>query len=412
MESFFTKYLDHTLALYRDPYRYISKLCNKHDSDVVETRILMQKFICVRGEEAARLFYDNDKFNRQNVAPGRIKKTLFGEGGVQGLDDAAHKHRKAMFMQILVPEKIETLSAISRRRWKQLSSEGDGANNVCLYSQTRKLLTQSVCEWAGVPLAPDEAGQRAAELASLYEDAGSIGLSHWKARRARKLNEKWLMGVIETIRANPETNSDTPAAVIALHQNPDGQLLDVNIAAIELNNILRPTVAVSIYVLQCAHALKSYPKLQSELQHAAPEALDNFVQEVRRFYPFFPFTVARVKRTFTWRNQTFPVGRKVLLDLYGTNHDARIWDSPDLFSPQRFANAQDNTYRLIPQGGGEHYRNHRCPGEWVTIEQMKIATEALLNCEYEVTGQNLDMDMKTLPARPSNKFLLKQVRAR
>ncbi len=410
MGNFSTKYLDHTLGLYRDPYRYISRLCKQYDTDVVETRLLLQKFICIRGEEAARLFYDNAKFSRQNVAPARIQKTLFGKGGVQGMDEAAHKHRKAMFMQMLVPEKITALSTIAQRRWEQRIGEWNGADNICLYTQTRNLLTQAVCEWAGVPLESAEVEKRSKELASLYEEAGSIGISHWKARRARKQSEKWLGTVIEALRANPKAKPDTPAQVIALHKDIDDQLLDVNVAAVELNNLLRPTVAVSIYILQCAHALQSYPNWRARLREDTPEMLDNFVQEVRRFYPFFPFAVARVKHAFTWHDQQFSKGRKVLLDLYGTNHDLRIWEKPDTFYPQRFADAADNTYRLIPQGGGDHYRNHRCPGEWVAIEQMKIATQALLRCDYEVSAEHLDIDMKTLPARPSSKFVLRRVR--
>lgn len=54
----FEKIPDSTLALIRDPYRFISDGCRRHQSDLFETRLLLQRTICMTGPEAARLFYD------------------------------------------------------------------------------------------------------------------------------------------------------------------------------------------------------------------------------------------------------------------------------------------------------------------------------------------------------------------
>jgi hypothetical protein len=51
-----------------------------------------------------------------------------------------------------------------------------------------------------------------------------------------------------------------------------------------------------------------------------------FVQEVRRFYPFFPFVAAVVKKDFTWKGFEFKEGTLTFLDLYGTNHDPEVWE--------------------------------------------------------------------------------------
>src|SRR5699024_620964 len=103
------------------------------------------------------------------------------------------------------------------------------------------------------------------------------------------------------------------------------------------------------------------------------QALENFVQEVRRYYPFFPFAGARVKKDFEWENYGFEKGTLTLLDLYGTNHDPNIWKEPDTFNPDRFKTRQENKYDFIPQGGGDYLESHRCPGERVTLEMMKVA---------------------------------------
>lgn len=81
---------DGTLALIRDPYRFISNRCRRHQSYLFETRLLLRKAICMTGPEAARLFYDPNRFVRRGAMPmATQKKTLFGVGGVRGLDDGA-----------------------------------------------------------------------------------------------------------------------------------------------------------------------------------------------------------------------------------------------------------------------------------------------------------------------------------
>jgi fatty-acid peroxygenase len=61
------------------------------------------------GEEAAKVFYDNNYFKRKDVAPKRVQKTLTGQNGVQGLDGDAHRNRKQMFLSIMTPENMKTL---------------------------------------------------------------------------------------------------------------------------------------------------------------------------------------------------------------------------------------------------------------------------------------------------------------
>jgi fatty-acid peroxygenase len=67
----------------------------------------------MRGEEAARLFYDQEKFVRSGAAPKRVLKTLFGEDGVQTLDDEEHHHRKAMFMSLMSREALRSMREIT-----------------------------------------------------------------------------------------------------------------------------------------------------------------------------------------------------------------------------------------------------------------------------------------------------------
>lgn len=78
------KGLDSTPALLADGYTFITKRCQRYRSDIFQTRLMLQPFICMRGEAAARVFYDNDRFERRGAAPSRLQKTLFGQGACKG----------------------------------------------------------------------------------------------------------------------------------------------------------------------------------------------------------------------------------------------------------------------------------------------------------------------------------------
>lgn len=138
---------------------------------------------------------------------------------------------------------------------------------------------------------------------------------------------------------------------------------------------------------------------------------NGFVQEVRRFYPFFPVVAARTRHEFEWKGYRLPGRTRVLLDLYGTDHDTRLWDRPDAFVPERFRHWDGSAFNFIPQGGGSHRNGHRCPGELITIELMKVAAEFLsARIQYEVPQQDLRISLSRIPALPNSRFLIRNVR--
>lgn len=117
-------------------------------------------------------------------------------------------------------------------------------------------------------------------------------------------------------------------------------------------------------------------------------------------------------KPFDWRGHRFAEGAWVILDLHGTDHDPRLWKDPDRFRPDRFRQRDDSPYDLIPQGGGDHHLNHRCPGEWATIELMTRAVRLLTAAmTYAVSAQDLTIDSARMPAVPKSRFVIAGVRA-
>jgi fatty-acid peroxygenase len=197
--------------------------------------------------------------------------------------------------------------------------------------------------------------------------------------------------------------SAPPDAVVhqvALHTETGGDLLPERVAAVELLNFIRPTVAVAWFVTFTAHALLRHPIRE-------PEA---FVHEVRRFYPFVPFLAARTREEFLWHGQHFPHGRLVLLDVYGTDHDPDTWPDPESFDPQRFADRPPTAWDLVPQGGGDPHHGHRCAGEDPAVRLIMQAATILSALDYQVPEQDLSIRLDRMPTRPRSGFVITGVK--
>lgn len=410
---------DSTLSLLRQGYELVPDTSRKLGTDIYEGRLLLQKTIFMTGQEAAHLFYDNEKFQRHGAMPKRVQKTLLGIGGVQSLDDEPHRHRKHLFVQqLMAPEKIESLKQITRQELLSAAKGWPHTSQVMLFPELQLILCRAVCRWTHVPLNDAEAKQRSGDLGAMIESGGRVGISHWQGRLARKRCERWITGLIEKVRNN-ELVADKGSALyaVAFHRELNGELLPSRISAVELLNILRPTVAIARFLIFGALALHEYPACRKAIADGDGDGdgddkyLDLFVQEIRRYYPFFPQLAARVRKNFQWKGYLFPKGRRVILDLYGTNHDSRLWKNPYVFDPERFRSRVENAYDFIPQGGGDYQIHHRCPGEWITVELTKMTMDFLVReVIYEVPPQNLEIDLGKVPTLPASTFIIEKVR--
>jgi hypothetical protein len=82
---------------------------------------------------------------------------------------------------------------------------------------------------------------------------------------------------------------------------------------------------VSYLVVFCALALHLNPDERAIVMYGNDQAFERFVQEVRRFYPFAQGMGGIARKDIQWRGYAIPGKTLLILDLYGTNHDARTW---------------------------------------------------------------------------------------
>ncbi|WP_163536987.1 cytochrome P450 [Gracilibacillus sp. YIM 98692] len=401
--------LDHTLAIMQEGYLFIQNRLDYFQSNIVETRLFGQKVICMSGAEAARIFYDSEKFKRQGAAPKRVQKTLFGVGAIQSMDGQVHRHRKVLFNALMTPTHQKQIAELTLHKWRQFLSERTNGGKVILFEEARKVLCEAACEWAGVPLKQKELPMRAKDFTDMVYAFGTVGPIHWRGRKARKRAEAWIKDIIRDVRKGRlQVPKESATHQMAFHQQLNGNPFDLNMAAIELINVLRPIVAISTFITFAALALYEHPHYIEKLRHGSEKDLENFSQEVRRYYPFAPFVGARVNRPFIWNDCKFSKGMLVLLDLYGTNHDTNLWEQPKKFYPERFDHMPKNAYHFMPQGGGDVEKGHRCPGEGITVEVIKASLSFLLHdIKYDIPKQDLRYKLNEIPTLPTSGFVMK-----
>ena len=410
---------DSTLALLSEGYPFIQTRCRRYESDFFETRLMLQRAVCVTGAEAAEMFYEPGRFTRRRALPLTALLLLQDKGSVSVQDGAAHRRRKEMFMSLMGPEQIQQLTERFAEEWRARIEQWKHQDEVVLHREVQAVLCRAVCGWAGVPLTEAETQKRTREFAAMVDGAGAVGPRNWWGHLLRARTEGWMRNFIKKVRAGAvEVPEGSAARVIAEHRDREGRLLDVKTAAVELINVLRPVVAVARFVTFAALALHQYPTCRQRLKagnesNASESDLECFVQEVRRFYPFFPCVGGRAKEAFDWRGCSFERGTWVLLDLYGTDHDERTWEEPQAFRPERFADWDESAFDFIPQGGGDHFAGHRCAGEWITIALMKKAVRLLSEAmQYDVPEQDLEVPLSRMPTIPKSGFVIRNVRGR
>lgn len=405
-----------TLALARSGYPYIGAQCDRLGTNLFHSRLLLKKTIFMRGKEAAELFYDNKRFSRENAAPKRLKRTLLGEGGVQGLEGQAHQQRKALFLSLMTPASIDRLKDLVEHHWRVRLSYWKSQGSVVLLDELHNILCRAACDWAGIPLHRADAPDMTQNLVLMIEGGATIGPKHWASRRARRSIENELIDMINTYRKTPgEVNQTLPFAVFANAFDNKEDYLPNHTVAVELLNVIRPIVAIARYMVFAVLAMHKHPDCFERLKQTGSDAYRlHFIQEVRRYYPFFPFLAARVKTDFTWKGYRFKRGRQTILDLYGTNHDPQHWEAPDQFWPERFKQENDDFYRfaMIPQGGSEHAKHHRCPGEAITLSLIDLAIDQFTQqISYDVPPQDLTVDLNVIPARPRSGLIISNIRS-
>lgn len=393
---------DSTAGFLRDGYLFGARRFARLGTDAFRTRLAGRPVLVARGLGPARFFAEGARFTRVGALPPSVLHLLQDVGSVQTLDGEAHRRRKSLFLDVAAdPASRALLVGAFREAW--LEEVGAlRAGPVAMQAFAARALGAAALRWAGIEVDRPERDARTRELESMVRHAGSFGPSNWAARTLRRRTERWAAGLVERQRAEGVAPAGSPLAALAAFEE-DGAPLPPDVAAVELLNLLRPTVAVGRFVVFAALALHRQRAWGLRFRDGDDGYLGAFANEVRRYFPFFPVVGGRARTELAWRDERLKEGAWMLLDLYGTDHDPALWPDPDRFDPRRFEGVPPRD-ALIAQGAGDLAEDHRCPGEPVTVDLLTEALRLLTRGPRwsVVPGQDLRISRRRFPTGPAD----------
>ncbi len=401
------------MALMRKGYHFSGWLRAQDsgsDGSATPIRLFGGRTLVVRGPEAVELFYDPVRVARHGATPRSIAHTFFGRNGVHGLDGVEHRKRKRLFLDVTAPDRVSELADLVAGKWEIELDRWVRNRTGAVFPTAVSVLGEAVQEWADVDDAPVVMGGRSADLAEIVDGFRSPS-GAWRARRARSRADAWAAGLIEDVRAGRRRPGPQSASAVMAHATDlRGKTLPTSTAAVELLNVLRPTIAVAYFVSFAALELEANPDLNDGCASGDPRAVEEFCQEVRRMCPMTPLLAGRSRCPFTWRQHEVREGDRLLLDVYGADHDPDAWVDASTFDPSRFRGGAAQRRDFIPQGGGRVETGHRCPGEGITLALLQTVVPALARLDWSIHPDDRVMSLRRMPARPGGGVRLLDVR--
>jgi fatty-acid peroxygenase len=324
-----------------------------------------------------------------------VRLLLFGRGAVHGLEGAGHRERKQMYLDVVDRESVDRLAGQVAGRLETAMAGWDGRGSVRLFDELVEVYGAAVIDWAGIGIDDTEAREVSHDLAALVDGFGVRGTSYPRGYAARFRANRWAREHIRRARRGSPAVDGSILDRVAANRS-----LSDSVAAVELLNILRPTVAVAYFGAFSAHALDLHPQWRGRLAAGEPPVLRAFAHELRRCYPFVPLLTARLVKDYAWNDRLFRRRDFMVLDVIGTNQDPGHWPDPTSFDPDRFIGREPNAHEYVPQGGGDPAHGHRCPGEPLAVGILETTVRELARTDFELATASRTVPMRRIPSLP------------
>jgi fatty-acid peroxygenase len=397
---------DLALSLVRHGYRAVERRREAAGGgDDFQDTMLGRRCLVLRSSDGVRCFYDESLVRRTGAVPAPLKNLLFGRGAVHGLDDDQHARRKQMFRDALddslATTAVDVASAELSRRARTWERGG-----VVVFDELVASYGAGALTWAGLDPSPEELAWVPRELARIVDGFGGSMPAYPRAWVARKRTDGWLAARVADVRSGRRSAPrGSPLQVVADSPLPEP------VAAVELGNLVRPTVAVAWLGTSAALHLARLPQWRERL---ATDAVGRehlaFAQEVRRTTPFVPVLAGVARRPATISGLPVAAGDRLVLDVWGVDTDPTRWPDPLVVDPGRFVDRSPDAFEMMPQGGGD-VRGHRCPGESLTLRLLAATVQVLAGADYRIDGP-VGVDLSRMPTLPGGGLALAPAGAR
>ncbi|MFJ3490643.1 cytochrome P450 [Leifsonia aquatica] len=309
---------------------------------------------------------------------------------------------------------VERMTPLLEQEWKrELDAWIDGGRHTA-YDAAVGAFGRASMRWAGLPGTRRAQTRWATRLAQIVDGFGvPYSPEYLLAVANRRWSDTHAQHLIEAVRAGTlPAADDTALREWAEHRGPDGGLLPARLAGIELQNSVRPMIAVARFVAFATKELHDRPEWRERIaaESAERDALTGgplataFAQEIRRTAPFVPMLPGWAITDVEFDGKRLGAGGRLVLDILGTNTDERSWDEAECFRPERFAGVEDYEAlpAFIPHGGADVTTGHRCPGEKLAITGLAAAVTALSDPRLTILDGGLRVNRRRLPTKPAS----------
>jgi cytochrome P450 len=231
-------------------------------------------------------------------------------------------------------------------------------------------------------------------------------------RRPLRELDDFLYRIIEERRLKSQDGDDLLSQLIASGMSDDlirDQLLTMLIAGHDTSTAM---LSWALYLLgrDPASLARAQAETDAVLGAGPPEAinlpkltyLDQVIKETLRLYPSIHVGNRQTRNEVTVDRYTIPADTRLMLSIYLTHRDEKLWDAPAQFRPQRFDRQSESEkappFAYLPFGGGP--RN--CIGAaFAQVEGKVVLAHILQNFDLQLVSQQVRLHMgATLDPRP------------
>jgi cytochrome P450 len=217
-------------------------------------------------------------------------------------------------------------------------------------------------------------------------------------KRNLKILDEYLLGMIEERRKRKEKERDLLQHLI------DAGLSDTVIRDQMLTLLIAGHDTSTALLAWIFALLGQHPDVQARLAEEIDSGetsplLDQVIKEALRLYPPIHIGNRRVAKKMEFKEGSISSGERLFYSIYLSHRDPQIWETPEDFCPERFAQGRKTPpFSYVPFGGGPR----TCVGAaFGQAEARLVLTQLLQTHHFEFTNHRIYAHMgATLEPRP------------
>ncbi|SPM39972.1 Cytochrome P450, partial [Mycobacterium numidiamassiliense] len=203
----------------------------------------------------------------------------------------------------------------------------------------------------------------------------------WPQRaRANRAIDAVVMPLIAQRRNDPDlTRQLDVLALLMCARGDDGEPLSDNEIRDDLITLMLAGHETTATTLAWAfdlllHDPDALRRVQAEARSGGEEFTTAVINETLRIRPPAPFTARVAAQPFPIGGYRVDAGTRIVVHIIAINRDARMYEHPNEFRPERFLGTRPQTYAWVPFGGGIK----RCLGASFSMRELITVTHVLL----------------------------------